>query len=116
MYKPLFTLAMTCINKIEDYFEYSNESSKDKQKVMGFIENLTDSLAKYTPIPKPYSKALGKILEEQGVLQIDTSSRLSLGAKALLDEADALVLSGFLTSVTGIHGIRTFQPKQEENP
>jgi hypothetical protein len=66
-------------------------------------------------IPKPYSKALGKILEEQGVLQIDTSSSISLGAKALLDEADALVVSGFLTSITGIHGILTFQPKQEEN-
>lgn len=33
-----------CVNKIDDYFEYSHESAVDKKKVMGIIGELTKEL------------------------------------------------------------------------
>ncbi len=39
-----FLLAMKTINRIGDYFEYSNESQKDKDVVMANIDQLTESL------------------------------------------------------------------------
>ena len=32
------------VNQIEDYFEYSNESLKDREKVHQLLGNLTDKL------------------------------------------------------------------------
>ena len=32
------------VNQIDDYFEYSNESLKDRKKVHQLLENLTDKL------------------------------------------------------------------------
>ena len=34
------------LNKIDDYFEYSNESEKDKKKVRKVLSELTEELRK----------------------------------------------------------------------
>lgn len=33
-----------CVNEIEDYFEYANESEQDKERVMQSIDSLYDKL------------------------------------------------------------------------
>ena len=38
-------LYIEAINRIDDYFEYSNESAKDKKFVMSVIDQLTDQLS-----------------------------------------------------------------------
>jgi hypothetical protein len=34
------------INKIDDFFEYANESKKDREFIHGVLDNLTGKLAK----------------------------------------------------------------------
>ena len=63
----------------------------------------------FVNVESEFSQALDSHLESQGCLQINTSERLSLGAKSLLDEAVMLVSKGILKEVSGICSIRTFQ-------
>jgi hypothetical protein len=62
----------------------------------------------FLDVEPDFSANLGAHIKEQGCLQIDTSARLSLAAKTLLDEAISLVKLGVLVEVSGIHKIRTF--------
>jgi hypothetical protein len=62
----------------------------------------------FLDVEPDFSANLGAHIKEQGCLQIDTSARLSLAAKTLLDEAISLVKAGLLVEISGIHKIRTF--------
>jgi hypothetical protein len=73
-------------------------------------ENDFDGFAVVEP---QFSVNLAAHIREQGCLQIDTSLRLSLAAKSLLDEAVLLVTAGLLVEVSGIHKIRTFSLARE---
>lgn len=42
----LLMVYRNCINNIDDYFEYTNESQKDRKKVHQLLQNLTEKLVK----------------------------------------------------------------------
>tara|TARA_R110000782_G_C14562038_1_gene386306 strand:+ start:94 stop:456 length:363 start_codon:yes stop_codon:yes gene_type:complete len=63
----------------------------------------------FVNVKSEFSEALSSHMESQGCLQIDCSSRLSLGAKALLGEASLLVEKGLLVEISSICNVRTFQ-------
>ena len=63
----------------------------------------------FVEVDDKFSDALKSHLEAQGCLQIDTSKRLSLGAKSLLDEAERLTKEKLLVEIAGICNIKTFQ-------
>jgi hypothetical protein len=44
--KQMLKYYQEALNKIEDYFEYSNKSSEDKMRVMKIIDDLTTDLRK----------------------------------------------------------------------
>ena len=44
--KSSFLKYQKAINQIDDYFEYRNESAKDKRHVMSIIDGLTKSMKK----------------------------------------------------------------------
>jgi len=43
-YVKLSMLVLRTVNQIDDYFEYGNESQKDKKVVMRYIDELTEKL------------------------------------------------------------------------
>jgi hypothetical protein len=45
-YEFRFARAQEALNRIEDYFEYSNESLKDRKKVQAILKDYTESLRK----------------------------------------------------------------------
>jgi len=54
-------LYIQAINKIDDYFEYSNESTKDKKFVMSVIDYLTERL-----LPTPENITIYYVIENDG--------------------------------------------------
>jgi hypothetical protein len=63
----------------------------------------------FVNVKSDFSNALSLHLESQGCLQIDTTARLSLGAKSLLDEAMFLAEKGLLIEIPSICNVKTFQ-------
>ena len=82
------------------------------KEILNAIYYETDVLLKYhlkkVEEPSPFSSKLKEHLDNQGYLQVDTSSKLSVGAKALLTEAIQLTSKGILVEISGIHKVKTF--------